>query len=46
VLIHRTLKGAVVIPQRVTFEVLDKRRVYVAGIASVPEAPPIRGPTR
>ncbi len=29
VLIHRTLKDAVVIPQRATFEVLDKRYVYV-----------------
>jgi membrane fusion protein (multidrug efflux system) len=31
VLIHRTLKNAVVIPQRATFEVLDKRYVYVVG---------------
>ena len=31
VLIHRTLPGAVVIPQRATFEVLDKRYVYVVG---------------
>jgi membrane fusion protein (multidrug efflux system) len=31
VLIHRTLKGAVVIPQRATFEVLDRRYVYVVG---------------
>jgi membrane fusion protein (multidrug efflux system) len=29
VLIHRTLNNAVVIPQRATFEVLDKRYVYV-----------------
>jgi len=29
VLIHRTLKNAVVIPQRATFEILDKRYVYV-----------------
>jgi membrane fusion protein (multidrug efflux system) len=29
VLIHRTLKNVVVIPQRATFEVLDKRYVYV-----------------
>jgi membrane fusion protein (multidrug efflux system) len=31
VLIHRSLKNAVVIPQRATFEVLDKRYVYVVG---------------
>jgi membrane fusion protein (multidrug efflux system) len=31
VLIHRTLKDAVVIPQRATFELLDKRYVYVVG---------------
>lgn len=31
VLIHRTLKNAVVIPQRATFEILDKRYVYVVG---------------
>lgn len=29
VLIHRTLKDAVVIPQRATFEILDKRYVFV-----------------
>lgn len=29
VLIHQTLKNAVVIPQRATFEILDKRYVYV-----------------
>jgi membrane fusion protein (multidrug efflux system) len=29
VLIHRTLKNAVVIPQRATFEILDRRYVYV-----------------
>jgi membrane fusion protein (multidrug efflux system) len=29
VLIHRTLKNALVIPQRATFEILDKRYVYV-----------------
>jgi membrane fusion protein (multidrug efflux system) len=29
VLIHRTLRNAVVIPQRATFEVLDKQYVYV-----------------
>jgi membrane fusion protein (multidrug efflux system) len=28
-LIHRTLKNAIVIPQRATFEILDKRYVYV-----------------
>jgi membrane fusion protein (multidrug efflux system) len=31
VLIHRTAHNAVVIPQRATFEVLDKRYVYVVG---------------
>jgi membrane fusion protein (multidrug efflux system) len=31
VLIHRTLKNAIVIPQRATFEILDKRYVYVVG---------------
>ena len=29
VLINRTLKNAIVIPQRATFEILDKRYVYV-----------------
>ena len=29
VLIHRTLNDAIVIPQRATFEILDKRYVYV-----------------
>ena len=31
VLIRRTLKNAIVIPQRATFEILDKRYVYVVG---------------
>jgi membrane fusion protein, multidrug efflux system len=31
VLIHRTLNNAIVIPQRATFEILDKRYVYVVG---------------
>jgi membrane fusion protein, multidrug efflux system len=31
VLIHRTLDGALVIPQRATFEILAKRYVYVVG---------------
>jgi membrane fusion protein (multidrug efflux system) len=31
ILIHRTLKNAVVIPQRATFELLDKRYVWVIG---------------
>ena len=35
VLIRRTLKGAVVIPQRATFEVLDKRYVFVVGAEGV-----------
>jgi membrane fusion protein (multidrug efflux system) len=30
-LIHRTLKNATVIPRRATFEVLDRRYVYVVG---------------
>ena len=31
ILIHRTLHDAIVIPQRATFEILDKRYVYVVG---------------
>ena len=31
ILIHRTAHGAVVIPQRATFEILDKRYVFVIG---------------
>jgi len=31
ILIHRTLHNAVVIPQRATFEILDKQYVYVVG---------------
>jgi membrane fusion protein (multidrug efflux system) len=31
VLIHRTLRDAIVIPQRAIFELLDKRYVYVVG---------------
>ena len=31
VLIHRTLSNAIVIPQRATFEILNKRYVYVVG---------------
>jgi membrane fusion protein, multidrug efflux system len=31
VLIHRTLKNAIVIPQRATYEILDRRYVYVIG---------------
>jgi membrane fusion protein, multidrug efflux system len=31
ILIHRTLKDALVIPQRATFELLDKRYVWVIG---------------
>ena len=31
VLIHRVLKDALVIPQRATFEILDKRFVYIVG---------------
>ena len=35
VLVRRTLKGAVVIPQRATFEVLDRRYVFVVGAEGV-----------
>jgi membrane fusion protein (multidrug efflux system) len=31
VLIHKTLKNAIVIPQRATFEILDKQYVWVVG---------------
>ena len=31
VLIHKTLHNAIVIPQRATFEILDRRYVYVVG---------------
>jgi membrane fusion protein, multidrug efflux system len=31
ILIHRTLKNAVVIPQRATFELLDKRYAWIVG---------------
>jgi membrane fusion protein (multidrug efflux system) len=31
VLIHRTLHNAIVIPQRATFEILDKQYVYIVG---------------
>ncbi|CAN5216425.1 efflux RND transporter periplasmic adaptor subunit [soil metagenome] len=31
ILIHRTLKNVIVIPQRATFEILDKQFVYVVG---------------
>ncbi len=41
VLIHRTLKNAVVIPQRATFEILDKRYVYVVGEDEVAHQHPI-----
>jgi membrane fusion protein (multidrug efflux system) len=41
VLIHRTLKNAVVIPQRATFEILDKRYVYVVGEDEVAHQRPI-----
>jgi membrane fusion protein (multidrug efflux system) len=41
VLIHRTLKNAVVIPQRATFEILDKRYVYVVGEDEVARQQPI-----
>jgi membrane fusion protein (multidrug efflux system) len=35
ILIHRTLKNAVVIPQRATFEILDKRYAFVVGADNV-----------
>jgi membrane fusion protein, multidrug efflux system len=35
ILIHRTLKNAVVIPQRAVFEILDKRYVWVVGEGDV-----------
>jgi membrane fusion protein (multidrug efflux system) len=35
VLIHRTIKGALVIPQRATFEILTKRFVFVVGADGV-----------
>ena len=41
VLIHKTLKGAVVIPQRATYEVLDKRYVFVVGEDHVVHQRPI-----
>jgi membrane fusion protein (multidrug efflux system) len=31
ILVHRTLKNALVIPQRATFEILDKRYLWVVG---------------
>lgn len=41
VLIHKTLKDAVVIPQRATYEVLDKRYVFVVGEDDVAHQRPI-----
>jgi membrane fusion protein (multidrug efflux system) len=41
VLIHRTLKDAIVIPQRATFEVLDKQYVYVVDKDDVAHQRPI-----
>jgi membrane fusion protein, multidrug efflux system len=41
VLIHRPLKNALVIPQRATFEILDKRYVYVVGEDDVVHQRPI-----
>lgn len=35
ILIHRKLENALVIPQRATFEILDKRYVYVIGEGNV-----------
>ncbi len=41
VLIHRTLKNAILIPQRATFEILDKVYVYVVGEDEVAHPRPI-----
>jgi membrane fusion protein (multidrug efflux system) len=41
VLIHRTLEGAIVIPQRATYEILDKRYVYVVDEDNVVHQRPI-----
>jgi membrane fusion protein, multidrug efflux system len=41
VLIHQTLKNVLVIPQRATFEILDKRYVYVVGDDEVAHQRPI-----
>lgn len=41
VLLHRTLKQATVIPQRATFEILDKLYVYVVGEDGVVHQRPI-----
>ncbi len=41
VLIHHTLKNAMVIPQRATFEILDKRYVWVIGDDNVVHQRPI-----
>jgi len=41
ILIHQTLKNAIVIPQRATFEILDKRYVYVVGEDHVVHQRPI-----
>jgi membrane fusion protein (multidrug efflux system) len=41
VLLHRTVKGALVIPQRATFEILDKQYVYVIDDEGVVHQRPI-----
>ena len=41
VLLHRTLHNAIVIPQRATFEILEKRYVYVVGEDHVVHQHPI-----
>jgi len=41
VLIHRSVKNAIVIPQRATFEILDKRYVWVVGEDRVVHQRPI-----
>jgi len=41
ILIHRTAKNAVVIPQRATFEILDQRYVWVVGEDHVAHQRPI-----
>jgi membrane fusion protein (multidrug efflux system) len=41
ILIHRTMKNAIIIPQRATYETLDKRYVYVIGEDHVAHQRPI-----
>jgi membrane fusion protein (multidrug efflux system) len=41
ILIHRTIRNAIIIPQRATYENLDKRYVYVVGPDHVAHQRPI-----